>query len=354
MRRTTRSMTLWQTTELRFRGSSAAGSLLALCATASLALAAPPSSPTPASDPNKPISQPSGKPAAPVNAVSAPTATPREERGDPRTRTLSKMQKPMTVEFKDQRLEDIIRFFQEFTQAELEPEWLSETSSAGLDKDKLITMKAKDMAALDVLERVLVKAQDDPTNENGWQMTEYGALQIGPKSVLNREKRVVIYDINDLLMVIPRYTEVPQIDLQAVLGQGQGGSGTSPFTGTGGTGTGADPVKSRPERIQEIKDLITGIVEPSQWVDAGGEGATIREWNSTLIINAPDYIHRGINGYDYWPTARPKLVNGRRWVSLTADTGISDVDGFARQPVSGVVGGSGGGGGGTAPPPPGP
>lgn len=353
MRRTTRSMTRSQTTELRFRGTSAAGALLALCATASLALAAPPAptSPAPASDPNKPVSQPSGKPAAPVNAVSAPTSTPREERGDPRTRTLSKMQKAMTVEFKDQRLEDIIRFFQEFTQADIEPEWISETSSAGLDKDKLITMKAKDMAALDVLERVLVKAQDDPTNENGWQMTEYGAIQIGPKSILNREKRVVIYDINDLLMVIPRYTEVPQIDLQSVLGQGQGGSGTSPFN-TPGTGPGTDPVKSRPERIQEIKDLITGIVEPSQWVDAGGEGATIREFNSTLIINAPDYIHRGIIGYDYWPTARPKFVHGRRWVSLTADTGISDVDGFARQPVSGVVGGSGGGG--TTTPPPGP
>lgn len=268
----------------------------------------------------------------------------------PHRDNLNKLQKRVTVELKDQRLEDVIKFVQEITTADIEPEW-SENGGPGLDKDLPITLNAKDLPALDFLERVLIKAQSDAFQENGWQMTSYGTMQIGPKEVLNRDKRVVIYDINDLLMVIPRYTEVPEIDLNSVLQQGEGGSGQSPFTGTGGGGgSGAEPVPTREERIRDLVNVITSLVEPQQWVDNGGEGGTIRAYGNTLIVNAPDYMHRQINGYAYWPTTTTKVVKGRRYVSLTGDTGIATVDGFGREPVTGVVGGgtggTGGGGGG--------
>ena len=302
-------------------------------------------------DPKAPAPSKPAAPATPAarGAVSSATTTgtPAASTANPAVTNLSRMQRKLTVEFKDQRLEDVIRFIQEYTQADLEPEWLEGNATAGLDKEKLITMKAQDMAALDVLERVLIKAQEDAFSENGWQMTDYGTIQIAPKAVLNRDKRLVIYDMHDLLMVVPRFTDVPAIDLQTVLGQGQGGTGQSPFTGGGSApGQGVEGQKSPEERLRELQDIITSTVETSQWVDNGGEGGTIRAFNGTLIINAPDYMHRALNGYPYWPRATHKAVNGRRWVSLTADTGISDVDGFAQQPVTGVVGGGGGGAGG--------
>ena len=61
----------------------------------------------------------------------------------------------------------------------------------------------------------------------------------------------------------------------------------------------------------------------------------------TLIIKAPDYMHRQLVGYPYWPRGRQvsTAANGRRYVSLNMETGVSKVDGFAQQEVSAVVGG---------------
>src|SRR5690606_24861250 len=156
--------------------------------------------------------------------------------------------------------------------------------------------------------------------------------------------RVEIYDINDLLMELPTYDEIPRIDLQQALqssqGGGGGGGGQSPFREEGNDDRQAQ-LRERRERAQEVIDLITQLVEPEQWIDNGGTGGSIRYYNGTLIINAPDYMHRGINGYPYWPAAATSstMVNGRRYVTLTTDTGLSRVNGFGQQPVSAVVGG---------------
>lgn len=267
----------------------------------------------------------------------------------PRT-TLAKMTRPMTLNVKETRLEDVMKFIQNVTQAELEIMWATDsTSGSGLDKEKLVTINVSNRPALSVLEAVLAKAKND-FSESTWQMTSEGTMQVGPKDVLNKSKRLVIYDIHDLLMIIPNYTEVPQIDLTSVLQQGQGGSGQSPFTGSQ-TAQGRTPDQvdaERRERIQQLIRLIQDTIEPEQWVDNGGEGGTIRAYNNTLIINAPDYMHRQINGYPYWPNTSARVVNGRRYVTLNADTSIGKIDGFAQQPVTGVTGGGGGapGGGG--------
>ena len=170
--------------------------------------------------------------------------------------------------------------------------------------------------------------------------------------------RLEIYDINDLLLDVPDYTDVPRIDLQQALqsNQGGGGGGQSPFREQGQQDRNAR-LKDRQAKADELTQLITSIVEPDQWVDNGGSGGSIRLYQGTLIVNAPDYMHRGINGYKYWPSqsTQSSMVQGRRYVSLTSDAGLAKVLGFAQSPVSAVVGGrvisSGppGGGGQTAP-----
>ena len=319
---------------VNLRGVLAAvsGCALGVVATSSMALAQANVQTTPAKD-------------ADAGVAAAPT---------PRS-TLSRMMRPITLNVKETRLEDVMKFIQNVTQAELEFVWAGDSASgSGLDKEKLITINISNRPALNVLEAVLAKAKSD-FSEHTWQMTPEGTMQVGPKDALNKSKRLVIYDIHDLLMIIPNYTEVPQIDLTSVLQQGQGGSGQSPFQGQGNTTT-RTPDQVDAERRQRITDLVRIIqdtIEPEQWTDNGGEGGSIRPFNNTLIINAPDYIHRQINGYPYWPSATAKVVNGRRYVTLNADTSIGKVDGFAQQPVTGVTGGGGntGGGGGGAPRP---
>ncbi len=271
--------------------------------------------------------------AAPAASAAAQPA-PQRPVLNPKRETLLKMQRKLSVDFTDARLEDVITFVKEVTGAEIEPVWTS-GNTVGMDKDKRITLKVKNQAALLALEKILEKAQDD-FQQNTWQLSDYGSLEIGPKDALNKTRRVEIYDINDLLHVIPRYTDVPELDLQSVLQQGEGG-GQSPFEENRQQNN--EPTRTRAERTQDVIDLLISLVEPDQWVDNGGEAATIRAWNGQLIVRAPDYVHRQINGYPFWPSYTATQSNGRRYVSLNMDTGVSKVDGFAQHPVTAVVGG---------------
>lgn len=281
------------------------------------------------------VGQTTGASPATAQADAAARPAPRQTVTNPKRATLQKMQRRVSIDFTDSRLEDVITFIKEVSGAELEPVWTS-GNTIGLDKDKRITLSIKNQPALLALEKVLAKAQDD-FQENTWQLTDYGAMEIGPKDALNKTRRVEIYDINDLLHVIPRYADVPQLDLTSVLQQGEGG-GQSPFEEDNNENT--DPPRTRAERTQDIIDLIITLVEPDQWIDNGGEAASVRAWNGQLIVRAPDYVHRQINGYPFWPSHTAVQTGGRRYVSLDMDAGVSKIDGFAEHPVTGVVNGT--------------
>lgn len=263
----------------------------------------------------------------------APQAYPAGAR--PETVTIARMLRPISAEFVNQPLRAVMDYLVQQTGADLEVLWLDQRTGTGLDPEQLITLKVDRLPALTVLERVLAKSEDDFGGGNNWQMTEWGAMQVGPTNRLNRFNRVQVYDIHDLLLVVPDYGEVPTIDLQQALQSSQGGGGQSPFEDD------EDEDVEQPdqdEQAQEIIDIIQELVEPEQWLE--NTRASIRHFKGTIIVRAPDYVHRGIAGYSYWPTQRvTQIVDGRRYVSMGIDTGISTIEGFGQQPVSAVVGG---------------
>ncbi len=266
--------------------------------------------------------------------------------GNPARDTLVRLGRRVTIELEDERLEDVLRFIQEYTGAEFDIMWTDERNTDGLDPDQTVSLKVKNQPTLNLLERVLDDVQGD-FEGNTWQFDRYGNMQIGPKTRLGRAsyRRIQIYDIHDLIMDQPDYDQVPSIDLQQSLQQSQGGgggggSGQSPFDNDDDDDNDEDR-RTVEERANDIIDIITALVETEQWVDNGGESATIRLWNGTLIVNAPDFVHRQINGYRWYPSRlqSSRTIEGRRYVGLTMDTGISNIDGFAQSPVSAVVNG---------------
>lgn len=267
--------------------------------------------------------------AQPIRVVQAP----------PQRVTLAKLGRRLTIDFKDQKLKDIFEFLAQTTGADMEILWAEETGEEGLDPEMTVSLKVTNLPVLTTIERLLAKVK--PTaGDSTWQMADSGEIQIGTKERLNAYKRVEIYDINDLLMELPDYDEVPEIDLQNALQQSNGGGGQSPFRDQGQNQE-LDR-RTLDDRAQEVIDLIVELVEPEQWQDGGGDGGTIRHLRGALIVNAPDYMHRQINGYPYWPKSLTTtgVTEGRRWVSLGVDTGISKIDGFGQQPVTAVVGGN--------------
>ena len=260
--------------------------------------------------------------------------------GHPSRDTLIRMQRPISINFNETRLEDVMKFIAEVTSADMEPMWQDDQNTSGLEKDKLITLTAQKSSGLELLEKVLEKATTDSSGSAGntWQLTENGTLQVGPRERLNKFRRLEIYPVRDLLMEIPSYGNAPEFDLQSVLqssGQGGGGGGQSPFRDNGDQGASS----SRPlaDRVTELQNVLTTLVEPDQWVDNGGDAATIRFFQNTFIINAPDYVHRQINGYPYWSQRATKVatVKGRRYVTIGVDTALAGLSGIENQQISG-------------------
>jgi hypothetical protein len=284
-----------------------------------------------------------GTASAQPTAASAPQTV---RTGVPQRDTLNKLMRRISVDFQEKRLEDVIAFVKDFSTADIEPFWIDDQHTEGLDKEKVITVKVDNVSVLSLLEKVLEKAHPDSGGEATWQMSEQGTCQIGPRDRLNKYRRIQIYDINDLLMELPNYTDVPHIDLQQALQASQSGGGgggsQSPFQNDQNREDPAAKQRNKQVKADDLAGLIRDLVEPEQWTENGGSGGSIRYYQGTLIVNAADYIHRGIDGYRYWPGAQTvamKDMAGRRYVTLTGDTGLSKINGIAQQPVSAVVGG---------------
>ncbi|MBS0197336.1 MAG: hypothetical protein JSR77_11315 [Planctomycetes bacterium] len=279
-------------------------------------------------------STPAATPPAPVSSQPVARST-----GIPQRDTLIKMQRMVTITFTDTRMEDAMKFIAEVTGADIDPMWADDQNTSGLDKDKTINLKIEKRTALDTLEKILEKATTDSTGAGGntWQLSESGTLQAGPRERLNKFKRVELYSVKDLLLDIPNYADAPQFDLQSVLqSAGQGGGGNqSPFreTGTQNQGLQTKPLQ---ERIDDLIKILTELVEPEQWQENGGDGASMRYYQGSLIVNGPDYVHRQLAGYPYWSqhATRVAFVNKRRYVTLGVDTALAGLSGIENQPVT--------------------
>lgn len=224
----------------------------------------------------------------------------------PRLDNYNRMLKPVTIELTDQRLGDVMTFIRDLTGADIDAIWGDERID-GLDKEKRVTLSVREKPVLALLERVLDKSTDN-AGDATWQFTPEGAIEVGLKSSLNKHATLRLYPIQDLLFEIPSFSQVPQLDLNSVLSQGGsagaggggggGGGGGSLFSDQGQNQNGENGPLNQNEaaQAQRIINLIIETVEPTQWQDNGGDGASIRFYNGNLMIKAPEYIHRQIAG----------------------------------------------------------
>ncbi len=260
----------------------------------------------------------------------------------------------VTVEFPEMPARDVFNYLQTILGINIVGRYNDDRTAEGIDPETPITLNVVDQPALTVLEMILdqCEALDEATT---WQLRN-GFVEVGTKSRLSaagaRETRY--YPIRDLLFEPPRFDNAPELDLDSALNQGgvggggRGGGGGGGFGGGGGGGFGGggggggggrgggggssggggsifdnpeDEADRRTEleKAQEVIDLIIDIVEPEAWVENGGDWASIRYYQGTLIVRAPDYIQRQIGGYPFATRPLRQSVQsvGRRYVTFT-------------------------------------
>ncbi len=199
--------------------------------------------------------------------------------------------KRLPADFTDNRFEDVLKFFQSLTQVNMDIDWES-LGTIGVTRDSLVSLKLTGVPAETLLDRILRKVSTDQFSTANWWV-ENGVLTIASDEALRKNRALVIYNIQDLLFDIPDYLDVPTIDLQSVLQQGDGG-GQSPFDEGN---NGEDEVRpTREERIQRIVDILQQNVDFEGWRDNGGETGTLQELNGSLIVTNTPRNHREIVG----------------------------------------------------------
>ncbi|MFO0895273.1 MAG: hypothetical protein U0574_10025 [Phycisphaerales bacterium] len=237
-------------------------------------------------------------------------------------------------------------------------------AKAGIDPDAPVELNVRG-PALTVLENLLqqVEMNGSPCT---WQLRD-GFIEVGTKERLMANKEVRIYPVMDLLYEVPYFNNAPNFSLNQGIQQGGGSGGGGGGFGGGGGGGGfggggsggggggggvpiTDPGEApvaRPlsERADDLISLITESVEPEAWVQTGGE-CTIRFYNDSLIVKAPDYVHRKLAGYPFNASRGPASESGGpRYVTFTAPISVIQNTKFTTAQTQGAAGGGGGTGG---------
>jgi len=274
----------------------------------------------------------------------------------------------VSVQFQETPARDALKYLETVLGVTIVGRFSDDKTGEGIDPDAPITLNSSDRPAITVLEMMLDQVGDGDQSCT-WQLRD-GFIEVGTKERLGsaNAREIRFYPIKDMLFEPPMFDNAPSLDLDSALNQGtggqgggsgggggggRGGGGGSGGGGSGGGGGGsifgeAGDEGERPteaEQAQQIMDLITETVEPEAWETNGGEFATIRYYQGTLIIRAPDFIHRQIGGYPFAARSgapRAMASTGGRYVTFTG--GVSNVT-LTDLKVSEPVGGSTGGGG---------
>jgi hypothetical protein len=127
-------------------------------------------------------------------------------------------------------------------------------------------------------------------------------LEIGLKDQFTQGRSMELrtYNVMDLLLTIRDFDNAPEM-------------GTSDGGGVQYGNPAEDPErKTKEQEIQELIDNITDFVESEQWKVHGGN-CTIRYYKGSLLVKAPDFVHRQLGGYGFTPirpsTAKTRTMN---------------------------------------------
>ncbi len=157
----------------------------------------------------------------------------------------------------------------------------------GIEPLESITIKSTNKPALIVINQLVSKLADK--NIATWQL-RHGVLEIGLKKLFAaRARRVETYSIQELLFKVKHF-KAPELDSTDI--------------------TDPEEPETTEQKSKALINIITQMIEPKLWEQQGGP-CSIRNYKDTLLINAPDFIHRKIGGYRYLGT-QPQDIKLRR------------------------------------------
>ncbi|MEM7576554.1 MAG: hypothetical protein AAF328_03680 [Planctomycetota bacterium] len=206
-----------------------------------------------------------------------------------------KLEQVVPVQFEANPLEAVIGFLRTTTGVNIFVNWPA-LNIEGIEEDMPITLELADVSARVALEKVLqlANAAGGAVSPATYSIVD-GVVEINTQAELNRSTEARVYDIRDLLVQVPNFTDAPSFELSEALSgnSGGGGGGGSSIFGDEEEDD-EDEEEQREELIQQIEDIIRESVGRLEEWDTGD--STIRELNGNLIIKTTAGNHRDVLG----------------------------------------------------------
>ncbi|MEM8495065.1 MAG: hypothetical protein AAF663_06715, partial [Planctomycetota bacterium] len=205
-----------------------------------------------------------------------------------------KLEQVVPVQFEANPLEAVIGFLRTTTGVNIFVNWPA-LNVEGIEEDMPITLELADVSARVALEKVLqlANAAGGAVSPATYSIVD-GVVEINTQAELNRSTEARVYDIRDLLVQVPNFTDAPSFELSEALGGTAtgGGGGSSIFGDEEEDDEDAD--EEREELILQIQEIIQESVGRLEEWDTGD--STIRELNGNLIIKTTATNHRDVLG----------------------------------------------------------
>lgn len=210
------------------------------------------------------------------------------------------------ISFEEAPLEQVIDWLEETTQLNVVVRW-DTLEANGVERDRPVSLRARNLRLAQVL--WLIMNQVGGTDLKLAYRASGKLLVISTHEDLGKEMITKVYDIADLLVQVPRFTNAAQLDPAQALqgatqgaqqgggaggGGGGGGGGGQLFQGGqgGGNTEGANPQ----DDIEQLISLITETIEPDSWVAGGGVGS-VRAFQNLLVVHNTILVHQLLAGH---------------------------------------------------------
>lgn len=216
------------------------------------------------------------------------------------------------VSFDQEPARDVFNWWSSMTDIPMVIDWTG-MELDGVDPDQPITLNLKTVPAKMLLKIILQQAS--PETKLIYEATPW-YIHVMTKRQANRNPVLLVYDVSDIVMTIPNFTNAPRMDLNESLsntnsggssGGGGGGSSSSLFGDENDEQD--EELLTKDERGQNIADMIRKTIEPEIWQENGGYYASARYYDGRLIVNAPMYVHQQI-GMPVVAAHRSRAITG--------------------------------------------
>lgn len=212
---------------------------------------------------------------------------------------LGALDKPIPVNFRAAPFDQVIERLAKAHDLPIIVNW-GDIERAGAKREALVDLA---LPAEISLKRVLTEAMQQAGNGNvelGYEVAD-GVITISTQRFLDQKVFPAVYDITDLLMEVPNFTDAPMTDLRyaetkrpSMLAPAAAQRSEKPWR-VGDDDD--DESESDPEedgRIREVIDLIQDTIAPGSWTERGGSVGTIREFNGQLVITQNSAVQRQV------------------------------------------------------------